>query len=67
MMDVVDRAAVHLQDRTDAETLRRSTHVSAQTYYNRIVVLGRRGPPTYAEAQRDLTRLIEAIRARPAA
>jgi len=41
--------------------------MSAQDYYSRIIILNRRGSPTYAEARRDLTRLNEAIRQRPAA
>ncbi|MDA1062637.1 MAG: hypothetical protein O2895_07010 [Chloroflexi bacterium] len=41
--------------------------MTAQTYYNKIVVLGRRGGPTYTEAQRDLSRLTEATRVQLAA
>ena len=63
----VNRAAVHLQDRTDAQTPTRSTPMSPQSYYNKIVILGRRGGPTFADAQRDLVRLNEAIRAQVAA
>ena len=33
--------------------------MSAQSYYYNIILLGRRGGPTYAEAQRDLIRLAE--------
>ena len=41
--------------------------MSAQAYYTQIVILGRRGSPTFAEAQRDFARLIEAARVRPSA
>jgi hypothetical protein len=41
--------------------------MNPQAYYNRIVVLGHRGTPTYAEALRDLNRLNETLRARAAA
>ena len=59
-MYLVDRAAVHRPGRTDAQTQWRSTPVSAQAYYNRIVILGRRGGPTFAEAQRDFRRTVAA-------
>ena len=41
--------------------------MSPQSYYNKTIILGRRGGPTFAEAQRDLVRLNEAIRAQVAA
>ena len=66
-MYLVGRAAVHRPGRTDAQLQWRSTAMSAQAYYNQIVILGRRGSPTFAEAQRDFARLIEAARARPSA
>lgn len=33
--------------------------MNAQTYYSRLINLGRRANPTYEEAQRDLARLQE--------
>ena len=41
--------------------------MAAQTYYNKIIVLGRRGGPTYSEAQQDLSRLAAATRVQLAA